>query len=242
MQASRGVNRITAQTAEYRQELPEDREGEQQPNEWNCTECSYQTNAEKRLDSHVKDIHRITCFTSQQKFKTFSEMINHRRVNHPINKKCIKFPACERGDRCLYRHEGSNETGGTQENQESGDIVICRTCKTENKDKNDIMVHRKLEHLSEVKICMNFNEGLNCRKGSDMCWYKHEQTEMNPRNTSRNSINTTAFNLQNFPNGPTPQGAGVGQYKMDLQMIQQTLLTQQQQMMEMMREIMNLKK
>ena len=120
--------------------------------------------------------------------------------------------------------------------------MICRTCKTEFNDKNDMMVHRKTEHLSEVKICKNFKAGLNCRKGPDMCWYRHEQTEMNSRNISRNSINAPAFNLQNFPIGPTPQGAVVGQYKMDLQMIQQTLLTQQQQMMEMMREIMNLKK
>ena len=126
------ANRITAQTAEYRQqELPEDREGGQQPQEWNCTECSYQTNEERRLESHVKDIHRITCFTCQQTFKTFSEMIDHRRVNHPSNKKCNKFPACERGDRCLYRPEGRNETGETQENQASENIVICRTCKTE---------------------------------------------------------------------------------------------------------------
>ena len=80
-----------------------------------CEECSFKTDSERRLESHVRGAHRIICFTCKDAFKTFSEMIEHRRLNHPSTKKCSNFPNCERGDLCLYIHEGAiNDV--TQEN------------------------------------------------------------------------------------------------------------------------------
>ena len=133
-----GVGRaphMTAQTAEYRQEFPveqqtqstpgdrehmeagegrEGREEQQGQHEFNCEECSFQTSVGRRLGMHTKEVHRIICFTCQDTFRIFSKMIDHRRVTHPSNKKCNKFPACDKVDRCLYKHEGTPEAFETQ--------------------------------------------------------------------------------------------------------------------------------
>ena len=206
-----------------------------------CEECSFKTDSERRLESHIKESHRIICFTCKDAIRTFSDMIEHRRLNHPSTKKCSNFPNCERGDLCLYIHEG--DTGDvTQENQTQGiNIPItCRICLSEFHDKNKMMIHRKSEHLIRVGMCKFFQAGLTCMKGPDHCWYRHNMmtTQMS---TSRNNTTAPKFNVENFPFGPTPHGAVVGHSQMQLQIIQQTLQAQQQQMSLMMTEIMRMR-
>ena len=207
---------------------------------WDCEECSYQTTEETLLKDHVKSMHRITCFTCQEMFKSFSKMIEHRRMNHPSNKKCNKFPNCERGDRCLYKHEGEIESVQTHTNNTQEGLMSCRSCSEQFSDKNDLMMHRKDKHLQEVKACKNIKAGLNCLKGPINCWYIHDSPSAS---TLKNNMASPPFkfNLQNFPVGPTPQVGLVGQEKIQLQLIQQTLQQQQQQMNAMMTVIMSLK-
>ena len=200
------------------------------------------------MNNHVKDEHRITCFTCQETFKNFSQMIEHRRVTHPSNKICKKFPDCDRGKKCLYKHQGVQENVETQayQTQEAANI-ICRSCQQEFSDKNEMMIHRKIEHLNKVKGCKNIQAGVNCKKGSLHCWYRHDMptnsnTSATLENTRRNTTTAPEFNLQNFPLGPTPQGVAVGTKSMELQMIHQTLQQQQQQMTTMMMAIMKLTK
>ena len=210
-----------------------------------CEEWNFTTDNKKRLDNHIKEAHRITCFTCQDSFRTFSDMIEHRRVQHPSTKKCTNFPNCERGDLCLYRHEAPTNNAVTVETQGNQAQVIagavtCRTCLSEFHDKNEMMIHRKNEHLDIVGMCKNITAGLNCRKGPVHCWYKHNQGS-SPNTTPRNTTSVPAFNVENFPHGPTPQGAVVGQTQMQLQIIQQTLQAQQQQMSLLMTEIMRMR-
>ena len=190
-----------------------------------CEECSFKTDSESRLESHLRVTHRIICFTCKDAFKTFSEMIEHRSVTHPSTKKCSNFPNCERGDLCLYKHKGS-KNDATQENHVQGinDPIACRICLSEFHDKNEMMIHRKSDHLNIVGICKNIEAGLTCRKGPDHCWYRHDMMT-NSRPTSRNHTTGPAFNAENFPFRPTPQGAVVGQSQMQLQMIQHSLQT-----------------
>ena len=179
--------------------------------------------------------------TCQDTFKTFSEMIEHRRLNHPSNKKCSNFPNCERGDLCLYRHEEvTNNT--TQENQTQGPEgqITCRICLSEFHDKNEMMIHRKIDHLDKVGACKNIEAGLTCRKGPNHCWYRHDRATRT-KTISRTNTETPAFTVENFPFGPTPQGGVVGQNHMQLQMIQQTLQAQQQQMSLMMTELLRMR-
>ena len=55
-----------------------DREEEQVYSKFNCEEWSFHTNDESLLGNHVKEAHSITCFTCQDTFRNFSEMIEHR--------------------------------------------------------------------------------------------------------------------------------------------------------------------
>ena len=151
---------------------------------------------------------------------------------------------------CLYIHEEVIEDEANEAPQERHaqreDRIICRICNQEFSDKNKMMMHRKSDHIDKVNMCKNILAGINCRKGPIYCWYNHskraaEAGELS-RSTYRNTTTVPALNEQNFPNGPTPKGAVVGQGNMDLQMILQTLLTQQQQMTVMMAEILKLKK
>ena len=174
-------------------------------------------------------------------------MIEHRRINHPSTKKCNNFPNCERGDRCLYVHEGNSDNIETAEaaptEAQSGNGIICRTCKESFEDKNEMMNHRKRDHPNQVGICKNIAAGLNCRKGPAHCWYRHEQIISNTtsRSTQRNTTAVPASTLQNFPFCSAPPGAVVVQKNMELQMIQKALHRQQQQMSAMMTEIMRLR-
>ena len=115
--------------------------------------------------------------------------------------------------------------------------------KKSHSDKNNMMVHRKNEHLHEVKACKNISAGLKCWKGLENCWYRHDNLNPNRATLETTRKNTTAvppLNLQNFPLGPTPQGAVVGQASMELQIIHQTLQQQQQQLTTMMMALMKL--
>lgn len=109
-----------------------------------------------------------------------------------------------------------------------------------------MMMHRKNEHISEVKGCKKIQAGINCQKGPVYCWYRHDlrvpTTTGNSRSTWGPITTAPAFNVENFPYGPTPQRAMVGQDKVELQMIYQTLQQQQQQMVAMMAKIMRMKK
>ena len=149
----------------------------------------------------------------------------------------------ERVDMCLYKHQVENEVTYPHESQpHQENTVTCRSCKNQFGNKHDMMSHRKKDYLNEVKDCKNFIAGLNCRMGPEWCWYRHDRTGTKSTSTLPKSTSAPSFNLQNFPHGPTPQGVVVGQSNVDLQVIQQTLIAQQQQMTVMMTEILKLQK
>ena len=108
---------------------------------------------------HIKSEHRIICFTRKDTFESVSKMIDHRRINHPSHKMCSNFPYCERGDQCLFKHEGSNDeilsADVNQAHREENEITF-RTC-TQESIKPEIMVHRKIDHLSEVNMRKNIS-------------------------------------------------------------------------------------
>ena len=80
-----------------------------------------------------------------------------------------------------------------------------------------MMMHRKNEHISEVKGCKKIQAGINCQKGPVYCWYRHDlrvpTTTGNSRSTWGPITTAPAFNVENFPYGPTPPegNGGTGQ-------------------------------
>ena len=241
-------DREDGQGREDREEVLQEQEDREEPlNWWDCDECSFQAEEEIMLERHIKQAHRITCYTCKDTFKSFSEMIEHRRAKHPSTKKCYNFPKCVNEDRCLYIHEGSvenNKDGGPhggQTQREEGKIV-CRTCQVDFKNKNKMMVHRKREHLNIVGVCKNILAGINCRNGPENCWYRHDQCTIPKSTIINNTKSVPAFTPENFPFGPTPRKAVVGPNNVEFQLIQQTLQQQQQQMATMMAAILQLAK
>ena len=172
-------------------------------------------------------------------------MIEHRRTKHPSTKKCYNFPDCVNGDRCLYIHDTLAENKGdggahSAQTQREEDSFTCRTCKENFKDKNEMMVHRKREHLNTVGVCKNISAGINCRKGPENCWYRHDHISIPKSILRKNTTAVPAFTPQNFPYGPTPRRTVVGQDNVELQLIQKALQHQQEQMATMMTALLKL--
>ena len=76
--------------------------------QWNCMDCSFQGNCESDLMKHLKitshqpshtveDKRKIfqdykQCYTCKMDFDGFFNLMNHRKIVHPSNKKCRNFP------------------------------------------------------------------------------------------------------------------------------------------------------
>ena len=90
-----------------------------------CEECNFSTDNKKRLESHIKEKHRITCFTCKDTFKTFSEMIEHRRLNHPSTKNVPIFPTV-RGENYAFTDMIMMKTMQAQCKQKKTRHIILR--------------------------------------------------------------------------------------------------------------------
>ena len=71
-------------------------------------------------------------------------------------------------DKCWWKHK---------DNQDKAQITIeCFICKNIFTSKDLIMMHRKDDHSSLVKICNKY-ENNECSFGDDECWYKHRNED-----------------------------------------------------------------
>ena len=53
----------------------------------------------------------------------------------------------------------------------------CNTCKDNFESKNELMMHRKKEHVEKVQVCWNFVSS-KCQFVEDLCWFRHCNSEM----------------------------------------------------------------
>ena len=93
--------------------------------------------------------------------------MNHQKENHPSQRPCrynlqntCKFSA----EVCWFRH-----TGGSEVNAE---VVSCYNCANTFKNQTDMMIHRKKDHSTIIRICSNFKNN-QCRFGDEKCWFVH---------------------------------------------------------------------
>ena len=52
--------------------------------------------------------------------------------------------------------------------------IECYICNNTFESRANMMIHRKREHKSLVKICSQFQND-NCRFNSESCWFQHEE-------------------------------------------------------------------
>ena len=103
--------------------------------------------------------------------------MNHRREEHPSKKRCryfLKQQCFFKANKCWYRHEENDE----EEKNELSAEMNCRYCAECFSSKNDLMMHKKQEHIEKVERCRKFLQG-NCSLSENSCWYKHENNVTN---------------------------------------------------------------
>ena len=59
-------------------------------------------------------------------------------------------------------------------NKETRKTIICFICGKSFQNKNEMMRHRKREHIEIVKPCFQFSQN-KCRFKDELCWYKHNE-------------------------------------------------------------------
>ena len=142
--------------------------------EWNCNDCSYQTDTAPALLNHlklmghqpspnIKDKRLVfndyrECYTCRLGFDGYWNLMTHRKNIHPSNKKCRNFPSgkCTWGVDCWYVHE--EELMEVDETFEADSvpkepIYKCYICTIDFKSKDAFMKHRKENHTSGVQRC-----------------------------------------------------------------------------------------
>ena len=141
-----------------------------QDGDWNCDECSYQTNSHKDLDRHKvyhgkpKDDNNLgskNCNFCTQKFNTDNELEEHKQ-RHKTFKPCRNIPDCEFGINCLYNHNSYDKNKS-----------LCYECGNEFNTFNELMFHRKSKHT--MRACENFMQN-RCRFSSERCWFNHNES------------------------------------------------------------------
>ena len=142
-----------------------------QDGDWNCDECSYQTNSHKDLDRHKayhgkpKDGNNLgskNCNFCTQKFNTDNELEEHKQ-RHKTFKPCRNIPDCKFGINCLFNHNNYNKNKS-----------LCYECGNEFNTFNELMFHRKNKHT--MRACENFKQN-RCRFSSERCWFNHNNSK-----------------------------------------------------------------
>ena len=157
--------------------------------EYNCTGCCFQGTSEKELDNHITFKHRIVCRNCGEKLLTKTDLMYHRKNKHletvafcknKLEDKC-KFDSAK----CWWRHTEETQAKDHVEKQHIiAETIKCYLCQTQFESKRAMMIHRKKEHISAVKICNKFQEN-DCRFGDEDCWFKHDlNTHINQEHTS----------------------------------------------------------
>ena len=130
--------------------------------EWNCNNCSFQASDSKELINHLQlsghqpspEIQnpRSTishCYTCQEEFSSYWNLMNHRKQRHPSNRNCKYFlrNACVHGVNCWYRHDEPMETDfSSSKPAPSAATYKCGSCDKTFDNLNSQRSHRRSEH------------------------------------------------------------------------------------------------
>jgi hypothetical protein len=99
--------------------------------------------------------------------------MNHRKAEHPSNKRCRYYLKCE----CIYDGETYWYIHKVQKTESIEEKSItehaCTNCDLKFQIKAELMKHKKSEHRGNVMKCRDFLQG-NCRLPEKSCWFIHE--------------------------------------------------------------------
>lgn len=173
-----------------------------QTDEWTCNDCPFQGNLSSQLMKHLKiTSHQPSpgikdrkslfldykkCYTCKQEFDGHWNLMQHRKFNHPSNRKCRNYPEkCVWGNSCWWVHEDAMEIDNSPESN-----FKCNICSLEFKNKSGMMEHKKEQHPTTISVCSRFLAG-DCFRSMDNCWFKHpinNTKEISKSDTSKSEV------------------------------------------------------
>ena len=126
------------------------------------------------MGAHIHEVHGsdsyeevITCNYCREMFKTKDSLMVHRKNEHmerlSICSNFLDGTCYFEADNCWYIHTKPTV------------MLKCTFCAKEFPIKTELMKHRKKEHSSKIKLCVNILNG-ECPYNRN-CWYKHEEIQ-----------------------------------------------------------------
>ena len=146
-------------------------------NQYNCEDCAFQGENGVELKNHIQRTKHTPsefkeeCYTCKKEFTSYWLLMNHRKTEHPSNKKCRYFQIDQcrfNAESCWYKHITEEEKESDQSQEK------CNQCELYFKTKSDLMKHKKSIHSEKVTTCRNYRQGV-CNNGDDNCWFSHER-------------------------------------------------------------------
>ena len=150
-------------------------------------DCSFQSNGKPLLISHVNEtghksrmleivdvrqehiqntqekgeMRKKQCPFCNETFTSQNQVTRHRKDIHPTFKPCRNIDKCKFQSECFFSHELIPEGK-----------FRCFQCGDDFNTRHDMMIHRKSEHIEDIKTCKEFV--LNQCDKETKCWWKHE--------------------------------------------------------------------
>ena len=119
-------------------------------------ENSLELRTHLRRSGHIASDFQEECYTCKNKFKSYWHLMNHRKREHPSNKRCRYFlqNECVFDEMdCWYKHVNVHEY------DEMSFKFECNECENEFLHKSELMKHKKDKHRNKVSICKDFLKG-----------------------------------------------------------------------------------
>ena len=113
-------------------------------------------------------------------FDGYFNLMNHRKLVHPSNKKCRNFSSgkCNHGSECWYVHDGNIQP------EENSENFYCDLCDDEFIGRGHFMRHKKESHPHNVQNCEQFLAN-KCSRSDSGCWFVHPS--VNIQNNENNA-------------------------------------------------------
>ena len=149
--------------------------------EWNCMQCSFQTNDKESLKKHFNLKHTerqdtLVCEKCSLELKSPWQLKNHIRDEHGKSEECFYFKdnRCRFGDRCWKKQS-------MRSNEKQSSSFVCYSCKENFSSLNNLMTHKKKEHLELCKPCSPKDGTCQFEDAPEKCWYIHKDFQEHRR-------------------------------------------------------------
>ena len=121
-------------------------------------------------------------------FDGYFNLMNHRKLLHPSNKKCRNFPdSCNFGNQCWYVHEEKMDIDPPIHKQDDVSGFTCNLCDQTFREKANFMKHKKDKHTGSNRPCEKFANG-QCDRTADVCWYVHSTNQTKQDTKTKDNI------------------------------------------------------